>query len=198
MIVGLTGGIGSGKTTAAQIFKSLGVPLFLADEESKKLIDSDAKLQASLVDLMGSELLTDGKINRPYMASLIFSDAQLLQKVNALIHPAVGDAFKAWYHRQNFSYVIREAAILYESASHQDCDAVIVVSAPEALRLERVKARSGESEEQIRKRMSKQWPAEKKEALADYIIRNDGHEMLIPQVLKIHERLIDIAKKGSG
>ncbi|MGB0980196.1 MAG: dephospho-CoA kinase [Croceimicrobium sp.] len=196
MIVGLTGGIGSGKTTAAQIFKSLGVPLFLADEESKKLIDGDAKLQASLVELMGSELLTDGKINRAYMASLIFSDAVLLQKVNALIHPAVGDAFKAWYHRQNFSYVIREAAILYESGSHQDCDAVIVVSAPEQLRLERVKARSGESEEQIRKRMSKQWPAEKKEALADYIIHNDGGEMLIPQVLKIHESLIHTANKG--
>ncbi|MCR9153891.1 MAG: dephospho-CoA kinase [Bacteroidetes bacterium] len=196
MIVGLTGGIGSGKTTAAQIFKSLGVPLFLADEESKKLIDSDAKLQASLVELMGSELLTDGKINRAYMASLIFSDAVLLQKVNALIHPAVGDAFKAWYHRQNSSYVIREAAILYESGSHQDCDAVIVVSAPEQLRLERVKARSGESEEQIRKRMSKQWPAEKKEALADYIIHNDGGEMLIPQVLKIHESLIHTANQG--
>ena len=190
MIVGLTGGIGSGKTTAAQIFQHLGVPVFVADEVSKSLIDEDLELQGALKDLMGEELVKGGKIDRPYMASLIFSDPILLAKVNGLIHPAVAKAFSSWYAVQNSDYVIREAAILFESGSHKDCEAIIVVSAPEQLRIERVKARSGESEAQIRNRMSKQWPQSKKEALADYIIQNDGNAMLIPQVMQIHENLI--------
>lgn len=196
MIVGLTGGIGSGKTTVAGIFAHLGVPIFVADEVSKSLLDSDQDLQAALVNLMGPELVQNSKVNRPYMASRIFKDKDLLQKVNALIHPAVARAFETWYQKQNFPYVLREAAILYESGSYKDCAKVIVVSAPEELRLQRVMQRSGETAEQVQQRMSKQWPQEKKEALADYIIQNDHQQMLIPQVLSIHEDIIHTASSG--
>lgn len=196
MIVGLTGGIGSGKTTVARIFAQLGVPIFVADEVSKSILDSNKALQAELLQLMGPELLQDSKVNRPYMASRIFKDKALLQKVNALIHPAVASAFEAWHQAQSFPYVLREAAILFESGSAKDCAKVIVVSAPEELRLQRVMLRSGETAEQVRQRMSKQWPQEKKEALADYIIQNDHQHMLIPQVLRIHEDLIHTASSG--
>lgn len=196
MIIGLTGGIGSGKTTVAKIFKFLGVPVFVADEESKRLLDQDQKLQSDLVQLIGKDLVKNAKVDRPYMAQRIFSDQALLEKVNALIHPAVGRAFKSWYAEQKTAYVIREAAILYESGTHVDCEAIIVVSAPEDLRLQRVMQRSGENAEAVRKRMSKQWPQEKKEALADYIIHNDHQHMLIPQVLKLHENLIHTANSG--
>jgi len=196
VIVGLTGGIGSGKTTVAQIFASLGVPIFVADEVSKSLIDTDINLQRALKSLIGDDVVKDGKIDRPLMASRIFSDEALLAKVNQLIHPAVGRAFQTWYAEQSSPYVIREAAILFESGTDQDCQKIVVVSAPEELRIRRVMARSGESEAQIRQRMAKQWPQERKEALADFIIKNDEGEMLIPQVLSIHEDLKHFANKG--
>ncbi len=196
MIVGLTGGIGSGKTTVAQIFKALGVPIFVADEVSKRIIDSDLSLQSELKSLLGNDVVKEGKIDRPYMASLIFNDANLLKEANALIHPAVGSAFQQWYLQQDFPYVLREAAILFESGSHKDCEAIVVVSAPEDLRIERVQKRSGESEAQIRARMSKQWPQKKKEELADYLIFNEQKEMLIPQVIKVHEDLIRRAEQS--
>ncbi len=197
MIIGLTGGIGSGKTTVAQIFQQVGIPVFFADDVSKGLLDSDLELRSSLVQLLGKRLLQDGKVDRSWMAQQIFSDTQLLTKVNALIHPAVAKAFKNWFSIQKAPYVLREAAILYESGSYKDCDAVIVVSAPEAMRIERVVRRSGESEEQVRNRMEKQWPQEKKLALADFVIQNDHQEMLIPQVLEIHEDLIRRANQSS-
>lgn len=196
MIVGLTGGIGSGKTTVAQIFKALGVPIFVADEVSKSIIDSDLSLQSELKSLLGNDVVKEGKIDRPYMASLIFNDANLLKEANALIHPAVGSAFQQWYLQQDFPYVLREAAILFESGSHKDCEAIVVVSAPEDLRIARVQKRSGESEAQIRARMSKQWPQKKKEELADYLIFNEQKEMLIPQVIKVHEDLIRRAEQS--
>lgn len=196
MIVGLTGGIGSGKTTVAQIFNALGVPIFVADEVSKSIIDSDLSLQSELKSLLGNDVVKEGKIDRPYMASLIFNDANLLKEANALIHPAVGSAFQRWYLQQDFPYVLREAAILFESGSHKDCEAIVVVSAPEDLRIERVQKRSGESEVQIRARMSKQWPQKKKEELADYLIFNEQKEMLIPQVIKVHEDLIRRAEQS--
>lgn len=197
MIVGLTGGIGSGKTTVGEIFKQLNIPVFVADEESKELLRSSQKLKQQLSDLLGSELIREGEIDKAYMAQRIFSDEVLLKQVNAIIHPAVAEAFKEWHQKQNAPYVIREAAILFESGSHADCDKIVVVSAPEKLRLKRVTKRSGESEEQVKQRMSRQWPQEKKEQLADYIIKNDHTEPLIPQVLKVHENIIRLTNSRS-
>lgn len=193
MIIGLTGGIGSGKSTVGKIFKTLGVPVFVADEEAKTLLDTDFELQHKLVELLGEELVEKGKVNRAYIAERIFSNDKLLQEVNRLVHPAVAVTFKNWYQRQKAPYVLREAAILFESGSHQDCDKIIVVTAKEDLRLERVMGRSSEKKEQVKARMAKQWPQEKKDAMADYLIDNNGRQSLIKQVLKVHENIISQA-----
>lgn len=198
MIVGLTGGIGSGKTTVAAIFAALGVPVYEADSASKELIDTDRNLQQQLTELLGSDIVEDGKINRPLMAARIFNDASLLSQANALIHPAVARDFKRWY-RQNLdsTYVIREAAILFESGSYRDCEKVVVVTAPEEMRIERVMKRSGISRAQVMERMQNQWPEEEKLSRADYVIYNDHTQSVIKQVLAIHENISHQTNKGS-
>jgi dephospho-CoA kinase len=190
MIVGLTGGIGSGKTTVGEIFKTLGIPVFVADEQAKVLLDTDLELQKKLVKLLGEDLLENGKVNRAFMARLIFDSDELLNKVNNLVHPAVAKTFAHWYQQQKAPYVLREAAILFETGTHQDCDKIVVVTASQELRLERVISRSGEKAAQVKARMAKQWPQEKKDALADYLIDNNGQQSLIEQVLKVHENII--------
>lgn len=191
MIVGLTGGIGSGKTTISKIFAHLGVPVYEADTASKKLIDTDKLLKDELAHLLGPKIVNDqGLIIRDKMASIIFNDENLLRKTNALIHPAVARDFKKWVSNQNYHYVLKEAAILFESGSYRDCDKVIVVEAPEELRIERVMKRGGVNREQVLERMKNQMPQEEKVALADYVIHNDLQQSVITQVLAVHENLI--------
>lgn len=192
MIVGLTGGIGSGKTTVASVFAHFKVPVYSADEASKKLIDSDADLQKALKELLGEEVVKQGKIDRAYMASLIFSDEGLLQKTNQLIHPAVGRDFKKWMQQQEEGspYVIREAAILFESGSYRDCDKIIVVSAPREMRVERVMQRSHATRAQVLQRMAHQWPEKEKLERADYVVKNDLTESILKQVAAIHEDIV--------
>lgn len=197
MIVGLTGGIGSGKSTVAHIFQFLGVPVYEADVHSKEIIDSDKELQSELVNLLGSSILDGERINRPQMAEIIFNDKDLLSKVNALIHPAVGRHFKEWYQAQTFPYVIKEAAILFESGSYKQCDKVLVVAAPREMRIERVMQRSGMKREEVEARMNNQWPEERKLEKADYIVNNDLSGSVIKQVLAIHEDIIRQSNKGS-
>ncbi|MGB0176885.1 MAG: dephospho-CoA kinase [Owenweeksia sp.] len=197
MIVGLTGGIGSGKSTVATLFKKLGVPVFEADSVSRQLLDSDKTLQQKLVALLGDKLISNGQVDKPYMASLIFADEDLLRQVNKLIHPAVGQAFEAWHQRQRTPYVMREAAILFESGTYKDCDHIIVVSAPLEMRVERVMKRSNMSYEQVMERVDRQWPEEQKLKLADSIIYNDHSQSVIKQVLRIHEDLIRQSGKRS-
>ena len=195
MIIGLTGGIGSGKSTVAEIFKHLGVPVFIADLESKHILETDRDLQAKLAEILGWELLKNGQVDKLYMAQKIFTDQSLLQAVNALLHPLVGEAFDRWaLLNEQSAYVIREAAILFESNSYHDCEKIIVVSAPKALRIKRVMARSNLSAEAVEARMAKQWPQEKKDSLADYLVDNSGKQSLIKQVLTIHENIIRTAK----
>jgi dephospho-CoA kinase len=191
MIVGLTGGIGSGKTTVGEIFKVLRVPVFTADVEAKKILDKNKGVQEALVKLLGPKLLTSvGTVDKKFMARLIFKNEALLKQVNAIVHPAVAKAFTKWNEAQKTPYVLREAAILFESGTHADCDKVIVVTAPEALRVKRTQERSGETKAQIKARMQRQWPQAKKVALADYIVDNSGGKSLIKQVLSIHENII--------
>jgi dephospho-CoA kinase len=195
MIIGLTGGIGSGKSTVAEIFKHLGVPIFIADLESKHILETDRALQAKLAEILGWELLKNGQVDKLYMAQKIFTDQSLLQAVNALLHPLVGKAFDRWaLLNEQSAYVIREAAILFESNSYQDCEKIIVVTAPRALRIKRVMARSKLSSEAVEARMAKQWPQEKKDSLADFLVDNSGKQSLIKQVLTIHENIIRTAK----
>lgn len=197
MIVGLTGGIGSGKSTIGEIFQVLGVPVYEADAHSKNIIDTDKTLQAKLVDVLGADILDGERINRPRMAEIIFGNEELLKKTNALIHPAVGEHFKNWYAEQGFPYVIKEAAILFESGSYQQCDKIIVVSAPREMRIERVMKRGNMKREEVEARMNNQWPEEKKLEKADYIVTNDLEGSVIKQVIRIHEDLISQANTRS-
>lgn len=197
MIVGLTGGIGSGKSTVAEIFTQLGVPVYDADTKAKQLLDTDKELHQKLVQLLGDEVSTAGKINRQVMAAKIFADKSLLQKVNGLVHPAVGRHFKQWYAAQNVPYVLREAAILFESGSYKDCAFVITVFAPEEVRIARVMERNGIDEDEVKARMQHQWPEEEKLKRADFVLYNDGKQSIIKQVLRLHEDLISKANPGT-
>ncbi len=198
MIVGLTGGIGSGKTTVAKIFAQLKVPIYDADTEAKILLDTDDKLHKALVQLLGNSVENSaGKIDRAKMAELVFAEKKLLTEVNALVHPAVAKHFKSWYKEVSQPYVLREAAILFESGAYKDCDAVITVFAPEELRIERVMQRNGITKAEVQSRISNQWPEEEKLKRADFVLYNDGSKSLIKQVLAIHENLISKANSAS-
>lgn len=197
MIVGLTGGIGSGKSSVAAVFSTLGVPVYEADSASKNLIDTDKHLQQQLAALLGDDILSNGKIKRPVMAGKIFNDEELLKKTNAIIHPAVARDFERWYQiYASVPYVVREAAILFESGSYKDCDKVVVVTAPAAMRIQRVMKRNSVKREDVLRRMDKQWPEEEKISRADYVIYNDLTQSVIKQVLAIHEDIIKHSDQG--
>ncbi len=191
-IVGLTGGIGSGKTTVSKIFETLHIPVFYADDEAKKLYQSEEVLNNISYLVEENIQDTEGRLNRKKLASILFTDPEKLKKVNAYIHPMVKNVFEDWI--SNFSsesmYVIREAAILIESGSYKDCDAIILVTAPEELRIERVMNRDGVNKVDVIERIRNQMSEEEKEKYADFIINNDGENPLIQQVLKIHHQLI--------
>ena len=189
-IIGLTGGIGSGKTTVAAIFQSLGIPVFNADSEALALYSEDAWLLREVTEMFGKEVLnSDGTLNRMKLASIVFGDEVALNKLNCLVHPRVANRFIQWKNQQRSSIVLRESAILFESCSHSDCDAVIVVSAPEKLRVERVMKRSALTKEEVEARMARQWPQSKVLEQADRIIVNDDRMLVIPQVMEIIDAL---------
>ncbi len=191
MIVGLTGGIGSGKSTITQIFCQLKIPIYEADTASKRIIDTDSELQKELIKLLGNEVMNESRINRRFMALKIFNNKELLKKVNALIHPAVGNDFEKWLKKQNPPYVIKEAAILFESGAHKQCDKIVVVAAtPQEMRINRIVKRGNVSREEAIIRMNNQWPEEQKVKKADYVIYNDGGQSIIKQVISIHESII--------
>jgi dephospho-CoA kinase len=193
--IGITGGIGSGKSLVCQIFKALKVPVFEADKESKDIIDSDPATREALRELLGNRIFgTDGRINRHVMAGIIFNDQELLLKVNAIIHPAVRHRFNRWHAGQKSRYIIQEAAILFESGVFRLMDMNIMVTAPEEMRIRRVMQRDGVTKEKVYERMKNQWPEDDKVALADYIIRNDESQSLIQQVLKIHQKILNYGK----
>ncbi len=188
--VGITGGIGSGKSTAAEVFEKLMVPVFYADKEAKDLYTDSIAVKEEIINLLGEEAyLSSGEPNRKIIASKIFNNEELLKEVNNIIHPAVAEKFKNFchVHRQK-PYVIKEAAILFESNAHKALNYTICVDAPEYVRIKRVMNRDNVTEEDVRQRMKNQWPAEKKAALADFVILNDGKTMLLPQILRLHEQ----------
>lgn len=192
--VGLTGNIGSGKTFVASIFQTLGMPVFFADNDAKKLYErDDVKTQLRL--LYGDAIFSNsGELDKKALAGIVFSDEDKLQKINGLIHPLVRENFINWMNlRMNASYVIYEAAILFESGHYKNLDNVILVTAPEDVRIQRVMDRDGSSREEVMARISHQMAEEKKIPLADYIIRNDGREMVIPQVMEVHRKLLEIS-----
>jgi len=195
LTIGITGGIGSGKTTVCQIFESLGVPVFNADITAKSIMNTDPDLIAAIKETFGTEAYHEnGELNRKYLASQVFNNQKALNQLNALVHPAAIQASINWVNAQNVPYVIKEAAILFESGSYKNCDFNILVFSPEEIRIERVMKRDGVDEESVRSRINKQMPEEEKKKMADFIIINDGKTALIPQVLKLNEHFLTIVK----
>lgn len=188
-IVGLTGGIGSGKTTVVKMFSELGVPVYIADDEAKKITNSSKVIRRKLIQLLGEQAYIDGSLNRKYVADKIFSNKALLIAVNAIIHPKVSAHFKKWAHRQKANYIIKEAAILFENGGYKECDVVILVTAPKALRLQRVIKRDNATQGEIEQRMDNQWADSKKKKLADIIIENIEIGATCKQVQLIHKSL---------
>ncbi len=171
-IIGLTGGIGSGKSTVAAYFQSKGIPIYTADDEAKKILDS-AEISKIIKQEFGVELLKSGKIDRKNLADLVFSSPERLEQLNRIIHPAVGRHFKEWVNaHKNHQFVIKEAAILFESGSFADCNAIITVTAPVNMRIDRVLKRDNFSREDILKRIGNQWTDEQRIARSDFVIEN--------------------------
>lgn len=188
--VGITGGIGSGKSTACKVFKVLGIPVFEADAAAKKLMNSDQEIQHQLVELFGTEVfLPDQTIDRKYLAGIVFNNPNLLEKLSQLVHPAVHQAFDEWCEVQNAPYVLYEAAILFESGFYRKLDRTITVATDENERIARVAARDKISAELVIQRMKNQWRDEEKIKLANFVIGNNENELIIPQIIEIDKRL---------
>lgn len=192
--IGVTGGIGSGKTTVCKVFELLGIPVFYADAAAKEVMHEDEELRKGIVNSFGLQSFSDsGILNRKYLADLVFYDQKALETLNALVHPAVFRAFDIWVRTHSSApYIIKEAALLFESGSDKMCTHTILVKAPEALKIRRVMDRDHISEEAVRLRMAHQFTDEKKESLADFIIMNDENALVILQVLKLHEHFISL------
>jgi dephospho-CoA kinase len=196
MKVGITGGIGSGKTTVCKLFELLGIPVFYADTAGKELMLSDLDVKKAVVDLFGEAAYSpNGSLDRKYIADIVFKDDQKLKALNAIIHPAVKDAFLLWSEQQNAPYVLKEAALLFESKSYLDNDYNILVSSPTELRIQRVIARDQTTREKVLERIEKQLPEEEKQKLADFFILNNEEKHLIPQVLNLHQQLVALAQQ---
>ena len=191
-IVGLTGGIGSGKTTVAELFEELGVPVYNSDLNAKKLMQKSKGIRAAVVDLLGKESYVNKKLNKKHIADRVFENKELLQKLNAIVHPAVRQDFIKWAKKKRTPYVIQEAAILFENNSYKTFDKIILVKAPKEVRLQRILARETISKQEILARMENQWDDSKKIPLADYIIENTDLEKTKLQVEKIHYQLTEM------
>jgi dephospho-CoA kinase len=190
MRVGVTGGIGSGKSSVCKVFSILGVPVFDADEEARKLTESDRGVKKRLCDIAGKDLYLSGSLNRKLLASLIFNDKKMLEEVNMLIHPLIFEEFGRWASEQDAPYVILEAAILFESGANELVDRVIVVTAPEDERVERVTVRSSMTMGEVSARIRNQFSQEELAARADYVIKNGDRDFILPAIIEIHEDLL--------
>jgi dephospho-CoA kinase len=184
-IIGITGGIGSGKSTIAKVFISMGFPVYNSDTRAKELINSNIDVIDSIKQEFGDDIYSSEGLDRKKMASIVFSDSDKLQKLNSIVHPAVGLDFDKWANSQNTSFVLKEAAILFETGIYKSLDKTILVTCPKEERINRVMKRDSATKEAIEARMNSQWSEEKKKELADYIIDNSGEEMVIPQVISL-------------
>lgn len=191
--IGITGGIGSGKSTVCRIFKILGIPIYSADDQAKWLMANEPSLKSQISEAFGKDsYLPDGSVDRTYLAEMVFSDPEKVKKINALVHPAVGRDFESWAKKQTAPYVLKEAALLFESGSARDLDKVITVSSPLKIRLARVLMRDPHRDEaQVNRIIDQQLPDEKKNEMADFVIKNTDTKLLIPQVLQIHSKLCE-------
>ena len=193
MTIALTGGMGSGKSTVARLFRMLGVPVFEADREARTLQDHDPALREAIAARFGQELYAGGTLDRKALAVRVFGRPAELGSLNALVHPAVRRAFDAWCAEQCGPYVIMEAAVLVENGGHARFDRIVVVEAPEAQRVARVMQRDGLAEGEVQARLKHQATDQERGSAAHFNIINDGSRLVIPQVIAIHEQLIALS-----
>lgn len=190
--IGLTGGIGSGKSVVAGIFKVLGIPVFDADSEARLIMEKDEKVATSIQNMFGDESYIDKKLNRKYIANIVFNDPAKLKQLNAIVHPAAILAANNWMNIQTTPYVIKEAALLFESGSASQLDYFVGVHAPQSLRIKRAMQRDNATREQVLARMSRQSDEEEKMKLCDFVVVNDEKQLLIPQVLQLHQKFLSM------
>ena len=190
--VGITGGIGSGKSTVSNIFKVLGMPVFDADSASKKLMEEDETLKIALQKEFGKDVYIDGKLNRKYLSEIVFKDAHHLEVLNNLVHPVSIQAGLEWAAKQTSPYIIKEAALMFEAGAGFNLDYIIGVYAPQAIRIKRVMDRDGVGRQDVLNRMSKQINEEMKMKLCDFVIVNDEQQLVTTQVIKLHEHFLKL------
>jgi dephospho-CoA kinase len=189
--IGITGGIGSGKTTVTKLFAMLDVPIINADEEAKKLYYENEELKQKIISLLGNESYIEGVFNKPFISSVIFSDEEKRKQLNALVHPLAIAKMNEWMQQYNHTpYILKEAALLIESNSYKVLDAVIHVTSPIDIRIQRVMKREKISRQEVENRIQAQMPEEEKLKYATYIIYNDDEHLLMPQVLYIHQQIL--------
>lgn len=194
MRIGVTGGIGSGKTSVCRVFNVLGIPVFSADAEANKIMSSDPDVMEKVRQIARKDLYSSGTLNRAELAKLIFNDQHLLREINNVVHPVVFEKFKSWALTISADYAILEAAILFETGASGAVDKTILVVAPIEERIERVILRNSLTREQVLERINNQMTDEDKIRLADFVINNSEHKMIIPAILKIHEEILTLIK----
>jgi dephospho-CoA kinase len=188
--VGITGGIGSGKSTVCRVFSNLGIPVFEADKAAKELMNNSEEIFDQLTRLFGAEVyLPDHSINRKYLAAIVFNDKSLLEKLNGIVHPVVRSAFFDWCDKQHAPYIIHEAAILFESGFYKFMDKTIAVVTSENERIERVMKRDGVTIEMVQERIRNQWNDKQRMELADFVIGNNDDDLIVPQIIEIDKQL---------
>ncbi|MFV8226605.1 dephospho-CoA kinase [Christiangramia aquimixticola] len=196
MIIGLTGGIGSGKTTVAGFFKDLGIAVYIADDAGKRLMNESPVIREKVQELLGEEAYKNGAPDRKFIASKVFQNKQLLEQLNSIIHPAVEADFKIWRAEQTSAYIIYEAAILFETGSNKKCDLNILVTAPKKQRIQRLLKRDDSNLTEIEARMKNQWSDARKSKLADFTIDNTKLEQTKLQVAAVHDKILKAGKNS--
>lgn len=196
--IGLTGGIGSGKTTVARIFETLGIPVYYADDAAKELMNTDPELRKKIIEHFGQEAYAPEGLNRKYLASIVFNNKEKLELLNAIIHPVTIQHAEKWINRQNAPYIVKEAALLFESGAAEKLDVIVGVFAPQQLRVKRVMERDGLSEEDIMKRMRQQIDEDMKMKLCDFVITNNDTTLVFPQVIELDKKFRKMTEDKSA
>lgn len=197
LAVGLTGGIGSGKSEVSRMIGAMGYPVYNADLEARNIVNSNSEVVKKIKSIFGDDSYEDGLLNRPRMAQLVFNDSTLLAQLNGIVHPAVTEHFRDWKKQHaHLDLTFKEAAILFESGTHKEVDRVVVVTAPKQLRIDRVSHRDGVTAQQVEERIANQMPEEELVLRADFVINNDEQQSLLKQVVDLVDKLLDIKNKG--